>query len=61
MPTIKPFRTFVSPYGVTTRRFVSPHLSNVQSDTITHLDIATIVRCYWLLAKLTINYHYQIK
>ena len=60
MPTIKPFRTFVSPYGVTTRRFVSPHLSNVQSDTITHLDIATIVRCYWLLSKITINYHYQI-
>ena len=26
MPTIKPFRTFVSPYGVTTRRFVYPYL-----------------------------------
>ncbi len=60
MPTIKPFRTFVSPYGVTTRRFVYPHLENKKCDIITHLDVPTIVRCYWLLAKLTINYHYQI-
>ena len=60
MPTIKPFRTFVSPYGVTTKRFVYPHSGNKKCDTITHLDIPTIVRCYWLLAKITINYHYQI-
>lgn len=60
MPTIKPFRTFVSPYGVTTRRFVSPHIETKKCDTISPLDIPTIVRCYWLLAKLTINYHYQI-
>ena len=61
MPTIKPFRTFVSPYGITTKRFVSPYLESTKKcDIIAHLDIPTIVRCYWLLAKLTINYHYQI-
>ena len=60
MPTIKPFRTFVSPYGVTTRRFVSPLINTKQSDIITNLDIPTIVRCYWLLSKITLNYSYQI-
>ena len=60
MTTIKPFRTFVSPYGVTTQRFVSPHLESKKCDTITNLDIPCIVRCYWLLAKITINYSYQI-
>lgn len=60
MPTIKPFRTFVSPYGVCTRRFVYPHLEISKCDVITNLDIPTIARCYWLLSKLTIHYNYQI-